>query len=143
MTLEFHILLVEDSPSDAALIERALREAAIPHRLTIATDGCRALDFLRGPDPEPDLVLLDLNLPGFDGWQVLDAIKSDAELCRLPVVVLTTSRRDEDIARTYQVGANTYFQKPEDFAAYGELVSLLHRYWHQTALRPPRRRRAE
>lgn len=143
MPLEFHVLLIDDSPTDATLIARALREGGIPHKLAIAADGPRGLDILRGPDPEPDLVLLDLNLPGLDGWQVLDAIKTDAELCRLPVVVLTTSRRDEDIARTYQAGANTYIQKPEDYSSYGELVALLHRYWHQTALRPPRRRRAE
>lgn len=126
-----------------AIIARALREAAVLHQLTVAGDGHRALEVLRGPDPEPDLILLDLNLPGLDGWQVLDAIKSDEGLRALPVVVLTTSRRDEDIAQAYQSGANSYIQKPEDYPAYSELVSLLHRYWHGAVLKPPRRRRTE
>ncbi len=141
---DFHILLVEDSRADVKIITRALVEAQIPHRLTVLTDGRKALDYvhaLEHPDASeslrPDLVLLDLNLPGIDGCQVLTAIKSHPRLRALPVVVLTTSRRDEDVLQTYQAGANTFIPKPPDFPRYFDLVQTLHLYWHQTALRPP------
>src|SRR5262245_7628274 len=112
---DFHILLIEDSRADAKIIERALREGDISHRLTVIPDGRNALDYLFGlrdqpslTDQEPDLILLDLNLPGLDGCQVLTQIKSDPYLRIIPVIVLTTSHRDEDILQTYQAGANTY-----------------------------------
>src|SRR5262249_17873426 len=99
-TSELHIMLIEDSRADVTIIERALREGAVPHRLTVIPDGRRALDYLFGlldedaePDREPDLILLDLNLPGIDGHQVLSRIKADPQLRSLPVVVLTTSHR--------------------------------------------------
>jgi CheY-like chemotaxis protein len=145
MRPEFHILLVEDSPADAKIIERALREDRLAHRLTVVRDGKRALDYLSrshaGDDPaapEPDLVLRDLNLPGLDGAEVLAAIKGDPLLRPIPVVVLTTSRRDEDVARTYQAGANTFIQKPTEYPRYLELVAVLRKYWFDTALRSPR-----
>jgi CheY-like chemotaxis protein len=144
---EFHILLVEDSRADTKIIERALREGKVEHRLTIVSDGGQAIDYLgRLRDPacpaadEPDLILLDLNLPGIDGWQVLSTIKSDAFLRTIPVVVLTTSKRDEDVLQTYQAGANTYIQKPSEFPRYRELVVMLRKYWHETALKAPRDR---
>ncbi len=140
---DFHILLVEDSPSDVKIIERALAEHPRRHRLTVLRDGwqtLRFLDRLRDPSTRaeliPDLILLDLNLPGLDGGQVLQRIKSDPELKPLPVVVLTTSQREEDIWQTYQAGANSYIVKPAEFAEYRELVANLHAYWHDTALRP-------
>ncbi len=142
---ELHILLIEDSRADARIIERALREGAVPHRLTVVTDGRQALDYLHGllddgaaPDRTPDLILLDLNLPGIDGHQVLARIKNDSRLRVLPVVVLTTSCRDEDVIQTYQAGANTYIAKPAEFAHYLVLVSTLRAYWLETALRAPR-----
>jgi CheY-like chemotaxis protein len=141
---ELHILLIEDSRTDAMIIERALREGAIPHRLTICPDGKQALEYLFGlldesaePDREPDLVLLDLNLPGIDGHHVLGRIKADPRLRALPVVVLTTSCRDEDVIQTYQAGANTYIPKPAEFGRYCEVVSALRTYWLDTALKPP------
>ncbi len=147
---DFHILLVDDSVADVRIIERALREASIQHRLTVIHDGSRALDYLRRlrdpgtpADREPDLVLLDLNLPGLDGNQILAEIKSDRFLKSIPVVILTTSRRDEDIASTYQAGANTYIQKPAEFPRYRDLVLTLRNYWHETALRAPRGRPKE
>ncbi len=146
MAHDFHILLVDDSPSDALIIERALREEEIDHRLTILQDGRAALDYLiRLKDPDtpqeldPDLVLLDLNLPGLDGCQVLSAIKDDPGLRSIPVVVLTTSDREEDVRRTYLAGANTFIRKPDEYPRYRELVATLRRYWHETALRRPRR----
>ena len=147
MRPEFHILLVDDSRADAKIIERALREGGVEHRLTVIHDGRQALDYLvrlRDPDApeelEPDLVLLDLNLPGLDGCQVLTEIKNDPLLRTIPVVVLTTSRRDEDVLQTYQAGANTYIQKPAEYPRYRDLVLTLRQYWHETALRARRTR---
>ena|SRR5436305_543551 len=144
MRPEFHILLVEDSRADAKIVARALTEAAIPHRLTVLHDGRQALHYLsrlNSPDaPEghqPDLILLDLNLPGLDGCQVLSEIKLHPLLRSIPVVILTTSRRDEDILQTYQAGANSFIQKPAEYPRYRELVKTLHVYWHGTSLLPP------
>ncbi len=147
MHLDFHILLIDDSQADVKIIERALREAGIQHRLTVIHDGRRALEYLqrlREPatpaDREPDLVLLDLNLPGVDGTEILTAIKNDRFLKTIPVVVLTTSRREEDVLSTYEAGANTFIQKPSEFPRYRDLVITLRSYWHETALRVPRDR---
>jgi chemotaxis family two-component system response regulator Rcp1 len=147
MRPDFHILLIEDNPADARIIERALREGDLEHRLTVFQDGRQALDYLvrlresGSPDDlEPDLILLDLNLPGLDGCQVLTRIKQDPDLRSIPVVILTGSRREEDVVQTYQAGANTYIQKPSEFPRYRDLVRTLHHYWHETALRAPRRR---
>lgn len=141
---ELHILLIEDSRSDAKIVDRALREGHVPHRLTVIRDGRKALEYLFGllnegveSELEPDLILLDLNLPGLDGWQVLRGIKSDARLRVLPVVVLTTSSREEDVLRTYQSGANTYIAKPAEYARYREVVSALRVYWLDTAVKVP------
>jgi CheY-like chemotaxis protein len=141
---ELHILLVEDSRADAKIIERALREGDVPHRLTVIRDGTVALDYLFGlldegvePHREPDLILLDLNLPGIDGSQVLGRIKADPHLRIIPVIVLTTSSRDEDVLRMYQAGANTYISKPAEYARYRELVSALRAYWLDTAMKLP------
>ena len=145
MRPDFHILLVEDSRADVKIIERALRDGNVDHRLTVIPDGQSALDYLaRVVAPhadlslEPDLILLDLNLPGIDGCQVLTQIKNDPWLRIIPVVVLTTSRRDEDVLQTYQAGANTYIQKPAEYPHYRDLVVTLRQYWHETAIRPPR-----
>ena len=146
MLNNFHILLVDDSPADALLIERALREGDIDHRLTTLQDGHAALDYLaRLKDPathsdhDPDLILLDLNLPGLDGCQVLTSIKNDPDLRMIPVVILTTSGRDEDVLLTYKAGANTFIRKPDEYPRYRDLVEILRQYWHQTATRRPRR----
>ncbi len=147
MPAEFHILLVEDSRTDVKIIERALREGKVEHRLTVFRDGRKALDYLahlhepEAPeDLQPDLILLDLNLPGIDGCQVLTEVKRDPFLRPIPVVVLTTSRRDEDVVQIYQAGANTYIQKPAEYPHYRDLVLTLRQYWHDTALRAPRGR---
>jgi chemotaxis family two-component system response regulator Rcp1 len=140
----FHILLVEDSRADAKIIERALRENDVAHRLTVIPDGQNALDYLfalrddqADVDAEPDLILLDLNLPGIDGCQVLSRIKSDPYLRTIPVVILTTSIRDEDILQTYMAGANTYIPKPAEYSSYRELVATLRKYWIDTASKIP------
>ncbi|AGA27169.1 response regulator [Singulisphaera acidiphila] len=147
MRPDFHILLVEDSRADVMIIERALHDGNVPHRLTVIHDGRKAIDYLvrlrdvkSDPGLEPDLILLDLNLPGIDGYQVLTQIKNDPLLRIIPVVVLTTSLRDEDVLQTYQAGANTYIQKPSEYPRYRDLVVTLRQYWHETAIRPPRTR---
>jgi CheY-like chemotaxis protein len=145
-TSEFHILLIEDSRSDAKIIERALREGEVAHRLTVIPDGRHALNFLFGlrdqtvsSSDEPNLILLDLNLPGLDGCQVLSQIKTDPYLRIIPVVVLTTSQREEDVLKTYQAGANTFITKPAEYGSYCELVATLRNYWIDTALKAPLR----
>jgi two-component system, chemotaxis family, response regulator Rcp1 len=142
---EFHILLVEDTQTDVLILQRALRESKTAHRLTVISNGRQALDYLLalnlpGCNAElaPDLILLDLDLPGLDGCQLLARIKNDPALRVLPVIVLTTSPRDEDVLRTYHAGANTYFQKPTEFARYRDLVNTLRCYWFEMAQRAPR-----
>ena len=142
---DFHILLIEDSRADAKIIERALKEGNVAHRLTVIPDGRQALEFLfsshgdvHAADGEPDLILLDLNLPGIDGCQVLSRIKQDPFLRMIPVVILTTSNREEDILSTYSAGANTYIPKPTEYPSYRDLVAILRGYWVDTAVKVPR-----
>ncbi|MEU1090671.1 response regulator [Streptomyces sp. NPDC005576] len=113
------VLLVEDDPGDELMTREAFEDNKIRNTLHVVRDGQEALDFLyrRGPyaeAPRPDLILLDLNLPKYDGRQVLEEIKSDAELATIPVVVLTTSSAEEDILRSYKLHANAYVTKPVD-----------------------------
>lgn len=150
MSQDFHILLIEDSRADVKIIERALAESLVAHRLTVQHDGRSALDFLEGlherddaAESQPDLILLDLNLPGIDGSQVLTRIKTHSRLRSIPVVVLTTSRREEDIAQIYLAGANTFIQKPSEYPLYRDLVKILELYWEKTALLPARDRLRE
>src|SRR4051812_37778969 len=111
------ILLVEDSPTDAELTREVLREAKARSTLQVVGDGEAALAVLRGADP-PDLVLLDLNLPGRDGREVLAEIKSDEQLKQIPVVVLSASPEDEDVAGAYANQANAYIRKPADLDGF-------------------------
>ena len=144
MSLDFHILLVEDSPTDAMIIARALREGGVAHRLTVIRDGRQALDYLirlRNPaepaDLEPDLILLDLNLPGIDGGQVLVQIKADPFLRAIPVVILSTSKAEEDVYRTYDLGANSFITKPVTFEGLVDVMKSLGRYWFHIVELPP------
>lgn len=138
------ILLVEDNPADVKITERALREGAMTAELVVARDGEEALDYLlrhgrhatdsawRGPD----LVLLDLNLPRLNGQQVLERIRAVPALRALPVVMLTTSNRPEEVQQAYAAGANSYLAKPQDYGRFVEVLRLLQRYWLDTVLRP-------
>jgi chemotaxis family two-component system response regulator Rcp1 len=128
------ILMVEDSPSDAQLTMEALHAAKIVNRLHHVEDGVEALQFLRqqGPYtdvPRPDLILLDLNLPRKDGREVLAELKRDPDLKVIPVVILTTSRSEEDVLRSYQLHANCYITKPVDFTKFMEVVKAIESFW--------------
>jgi len=137
------ILLVEDSPSDTELTVEALKEAKIRNHLSHVEDGVQALEFLRrqGPftdAPRPDLIMLDLNLPRKDGREVLAEIKSDKDLKSIPVVVLTTSRAEQDILRAYQLNANCYITKPVDFEQFLALVRSIESFWLFIVTLPPK-----
>lgn len=128
------ILLVEDNPGDVRLTQEALKEGRITNRLHVVDDGERALGFLRNEgeyarSPRPDIILLDLNLPKKDGRQVLEEIKSDPELRRTPVVVLTTSKAEEDILRSYDLHANCYITKPVDLDQFLGVVRSIEDFW--------------
>jgi CheY-like chemotaxis protein len=128
------ILLVEDSPSDTDLTVEALREAKVSNHLSIVEDGVQALEFLRregkyGGAPRPDLILLDLNLPRMDGRAVLAEIKTDDRLKTIPVVVLTTSRAEQDVLQAYQHHANCYITKPVDFEQFLRVVHSIESFW--------------
>ncbi len=131
------ILLVEDNPSDVALTERALLRNNITNTLVVAQDGQEGLDYLFGTGPHagrdvaalPVLILLDLKLPKVDGLDVLRRIRADARTRRVPVVILTSSREEQDIAAGYDLGVNSYIRKPVDFAQFSETVRQLGLYW--------------
>ncbi|MBI1785608.1 response regulator [Candidatus Sumerlaeota bacterium] len=139
------ILLVEDDPGDQELTRRALEEGKIRNELYIVEDGEEAMDYLYHREkfanpvtsPRPDLILLDLNLPKLNGKQVLEKIRQDPELRRLAVVVLTTSRHEEDVLRTYDLGVNSYINKPVDLEQLTKLIHALEAYWFQVVVLPP------
>jgi len=139
-----NILLVEDNPADVRLTEEALKEAAnAVTRLHVASDGAQALDFLRrngefAGAPRPDLMLLDLNLPGVDGRQVLAQVKADPDLRRIPVVVLTTSPSEDDILHAYDQHVNSYIRKPVDLDRFLEVLRAIDEYWLGSVTLPPR-----
>ena len=140
----FEILLVEDNPADADLTREGLADGRLLHTLHHVTDGVLALQFLRREGkfanaPTPDLVLLDLNLPKMDGRQVLQAIKGDPELRRIPVVVLTSSQAEADIARSYDLHANCYMCKPVDLNQFLETVRQIEEFWLTVVRLPPGR----
>jgi two-component system response regulator len=134
---EVDILLVDDSQEDVDLTLHALRSENLANGVFVARDGEEALDFLfcTGPhvkrsfDHPPKLVLLDLKLPKIDGMQVLERVKSDARTRAIPVVLLTSSKEDRDRVIGYNLGVNSYLQKPVDFDAFRKLVKLLGLYW--------------
>jgi CheY-like chemotaxis protein len=141
---EQSILLVEDSPEDYEVTVRAFRKANLVNPVFRCQDGEEALDYLfqRGryadteQTPRPGLILLDLNLPGTDGREVLARIKSDAQLRTIPVIVLTTSTDERDIEGCYRAGANSYIQKPVSLDAFLRSVQLLKSYWLEVAILP-------
>ena len=128
------ILLVEDNPGDVRLAIEALRESKVRNNLHVARDGVEALAFLRREQPHdeaprPDLILLDLNLPRKDGRQVLAEIKVDPRLHTIPVVILTTSRAEQDVLRSYELQANCYITKPVDLDQFITVVKSIEDFW--------------
>lgn len=128
------ILLVEDNPGDVDLIREGLAEARLRNELFLAEDGDQAMEFLlqqgeHGDAPRPDLILLDLNMPGKDGRQVLAEIKGNPDLCRIPVVVLTSSKAEEDVLRSYDLHANCYITKPVDLDKFLKIVQSIKGFW--------------
>src|SRR5262249_39733490 len=123
------VLLVEDDPGDVVLIEEAFEHNKVRNTLTIVGDGVEAMEHLRSDQARPDLVLLDLNLPRKDGREVLAEIKSDPALRSIPVVVLTTSKAEEDILRSYDLHANAYVTKPVDFNRFIEVVRQIDEFF--------------
>jgi CheY-like chemotaxis protein len=140
------ILLAEDDPGDQELTRRALEQSLIRNELHIVEDGEEALNYLlrRGKyedpasSPKPDLMLLDLNMPKMDGKQLLEQMKADPNLRRIPVVALTTSKQENDIIRTYDLGANSYIVKPVDMDQFVSAIKVLKDYWFQIVVLPPR-----
>lgn len=136
------ILLVEDNPGDVRLTQETLKDSKIYNRLHVVTDGVEALAFLRregdyANQPRPDLILLDLNLPRKDGREVLEEIKADASLRRIPVVILTTSDDERDILKSYNLHANCYITKPVRLSEFAEIVRSIETFWFSIVKLPP------
>jgi len=147
MRSESLILLVEDNDDDVELTLRALRRNEAPHRVDIVRDGAEALDYLfctgeyadRDAGETPQLVLLDLKLPKVGGLEVLERLRGDPRTRRTPVVVLTSSNVESDLARSYDLGANSYIRKPVDFTQFTETVNQMGLYWLVLNKAPPMR----
>jgi len=139
------ILLVEDNADDVALTLRAFKRSHVMNTIAVARDGIEALDYLFGRDahadragaPLPTLIILDLKLPKLDGLGVLKAIRADERTRLLPVVILTSSKEDQDLISGYSLGANSYVRKPVDFAEFVEAVKVLGIYWLMMNQSPP------
>ena len=140
------ILLAEDDRGDQELTRRALEEGKIRNDLRVVEDGEEALAYLyrRGKykdpatSPRPDLLLLDLNLPRVDGREVLERVRADSKLRRMAVVVLTTSRQEEDILRSYELGCNSFITKPVGMDQFIRVIQALEEYWFQIVVLPPK-----
>jgi two-component system, chemotaxis family, response regulator Rcp1 len=137
------ILLVEDNPGDVRLTKEALKDAKVLNEIYVARDGVEAMQFVHREGsfanaPMPDLILLDLNLPRKDGREVLAELKKDPKLQHIPVVVLTTSKADEDIIKTYNLHANAYITKPVDLNRFVEIMHALEQFWFTIVKLPPK-----
>jgi CheY-like chemotaxis protein len=138
------LLLAEDNPADVKILQRALSQAGARVDLVVVRDGQEALDYLLRQGPyangswrRPDLIVLDLNLPRMTGFEVLRLLRSSPDLALLPVVVLSTSHRPEDVRTAYAAGANTYIEKPFDFDRFVDVLKTVLHYWLEVALLPP------
>lgn len=139
------LLLVEDNPDDILIIQRAIKEARIINKMWVVRDGQETVDFLKhqgkfedeSTSPRPGLILLDINIPKINGLDVLNIIKQDPDLKRIPTVILTVSRRDEDIIKGYNYGCNSFIQKPVEFDKFVEAVKLIGLYWGLLNIEPP------
>jgi CheY-like chemotaxis protein len=143
------ILMADDDADDRLMAQEAFEEARLANELRFVEDGEALLDYLRrrgkyaaGEAPEPGLILLDLNMPKKDGRQALQEIKADPALRHIPIVVLTTSKAEEDVLRTYDLGVNSFITKPVTFEGLVDLIKTLTRYWFQIVTLPPQRKEA-
>jgi chemotaxis family two-component system response regulator Rcp1 len=139
------VLLVEDNHADVDLTREILEPGPMRLNLSVVTDGIQALDFLRGRGEcaratRPDLILLDLNLPRKNGWEVLLEVKDDPNLRLIPVVVLTSSDAEADVVRSYDLGANCYVIKPGNLRAFQDTMKAVERFWFSTVRLPPAER---
>lgn len=142
---QFEILLVEDNPGDVFLTQEAFREGRLAHRLSVVEDGEEALRFLRREGkhsnaPQPDLILLDLNLPKKDGRELLGEVKMDPELRQIPIIVLTTSGAEQDIARAYKLHANCYLTKPIQMDDFLRTIRSVEDFWLSIVRLPSKER---
>jgi chemotaxis family two-component system response regulator Rcp1 len=142
MVKPIDILLVEDNPGDADLAREALETSKLHNDLRVVGDGVEAMDFLRrkgkyAQAPRPDLILLDLNLPKKDGREVLAEIKSDPDLKRIPVVILTISKDEEDVLKSYNLHANCFITKPIDLTQFMKVVKSIEDFWLTIVKLPP------
>ena len=133
-TRPVEILLVEDNPGDVRLTEEALKDGRVMVNLTVAADGVEAMDILHrhgvhAKKPRPDLILLDLNLPKKSGREVLEEIKADEELKRIPVIVMTTSKAEQDVYKAYNLNANCYITKPVGLDEFLDVVRSIEDFW--------------
>ena len=140
-TRPVNVLLIEDNPGDVRLTQEAFKEGNMSVNLSVVMDGVEATDFLKktGKYTEavtPDLILLDLNLPKKDGREVLAEVKTDPDLMRIPVVILTTSNAEQDISRSYNLHANCYINKPVDFDKFFDVIQKIEEFWLTTAILP-------
>ena len=136
------VLLVEDNPADVRLTREAFRDGKIRNQLSVVSDGIQAMDFLKRQPPyekapRPDIILLDLNLPRMSGREVLERVKSDPDLRRIPVVILTTSEADKDVLESYDLHANSYIVKPIGFDNFLEVTREIEQFW-LTVVKLPR-----
>ncbi len=139
------ILLVEDDPGDQELTRRALQQDVLRTDLRIVSDGKEALDYLRregaftNPEdsPRPDLILLDLNMPRIDGRQVLERVREDPSISRIPVIALTTSDEEEDVVRSYALGCKSFIKKPIEVETFIQTIRELQHYWFELVTLPP------
>lgn len=136
-----NILLIEDNPGDVRLTQEAFKEGRMAVHLDVVMDGVEAIKFLNKKDGYadrviPDLILLDLNLPKMDGREVLEEIKSDPQLKRIPVVVLTTSNAEQDVLKSYNLHVNCYINKPVDFDKFFDIIQKIEDFWLSTAILP-------
>jgi CheY-like chemotaxis protein len=139
------VLLVEDNPRDVRLTQRAFEQANVPHELRVVRDGDEALAYLHregdyaavDSSPRPDMILLDLNLPRMGGHEFMQRVRQDARFRQVPIVVLTTSGRPDDVRQAYDDGANAYLLKPVEFSRFTEVIGHLASFWLETVELPP------
>ena len=139
------VLLVEDNPRDVRLTQRAFQQAGLPHDLRVVRDGDEALAYLHREGayketetaPRPDVILLDLNLPRMGGHELLREVKQDSRFKQVPIIVLTTSERPDDVRLAYDAGANAYLLKPVEFNRFTEVIGQLGKFWLETVELPP------